>query len=251
MPGLRTLDEIVTQVRRRADMENTQFVTDAEIQQYVQDSYGELYDLIIANAGVDHFRATLDFSTIADQATYNLNDRLGLTPPFDSPFTSPKNVYKTIGMEVLLQGYYRPIRPGRRMDLGAPDMSQVWSKPDDLTYHLHTVMGAGGSYQAVTFFPVPSGVYSCRLHYIPSPADLAGEADSSTSVLLNSYSGWDEYVIVDAAAKCLEKEESDARHLYKRKVEVAARIAWHAQTMNNDGPGRVRNVDADPGWGLW
>lgn len=43
-----TLAELRTEVRRRSDMENSQFVKDAELTTYINQSYVELYDLLIA-----------------------------------------------------------------------------------------------------------------------------------------------------------------------------------------------------------
>ena len=53
-PGQTTLGNIRATVRQRADMVNTQFVTDAELNGYISASYFELYDIIIQKFGDDY-----------------------------------------------------------------------------------------------------------------------------------------------------------------------------------------------------
>jgi len=69
-----TLSDLITRSRQRADMVNTQFVTDSEITSYLNESLGELYDLIIQNAGNEFFMRR---AWIRE------------TPPEDPPVPSP------------------------------------------------------------------------------------------------------------------------------------------------------------------
>jgi len=50
-----SLAELITRIRQRADMVDTQFVTDEEITSYCNESLGELYDLIIGSAAQEYF----------------------------------------------------------------------------------------------------------------------------------------------------------------------------------------------------
>lgn len=244
MPGTIDLPDLVTRVRRRSDMENTQFVTDSEVEDYIQGSYGEVYDLIIESAGIDHFRQDLTFDTVAGQYDYPLNSTLGGGGEGD---VEPLPIYKTVGVDVMLGDRYRPIRPGRRLDVAGRLESRTWTLTEAITYSVHQEE----TWRVLRLYPTPAGIYSVRLQYIPSPEELRGTGSFGLDVLFNGFAGWDELIVVDAAAKVLEKDDRDARHLYKRKAELEARIRWHAQTMNQDGPGRVRNVDATSGWGTW
>ena len=47
-----SLEDLIERCRQRADMLQTQFVTDEEITSYLNESLGELYDLIVQNAGI-------------------------------------------------------------------------------------------------------------------------------------------------------------------------------------------------------
>lgn len=242
MPGSRTLAQLVTQVRRRADMENTTFVTDSEIEQYIHDSYGELYDLIIESAGEEHFITSTTFSTIADTASYALSDQLGQEGPFEVPPLALE-IYKTLGVDVLFNGEWLSLAPHRlgerniRGDVG-------WAAIDDVVYRVYTNLSENPLRQ-IEFSPTPTSVYSVRFRYIPIPSDLSGDGTSGGDQTFQSFTGWDEFIVCDAAAKCLEKEESDSRHLLARKMAAGERIRWHATTMNQESGGKVRNVDAE------
>ena len=50
-----SLAELITRIRQRADMVDTQFVTDEELTSYCNESLGELYDLIVGSAAQEYF----------------------------------------------------------------------------------------------------------------------------------------------------------------------------------------------------
>jgi hypothetical protein len=50
-----SLAELILRIRQRADMVDTQFVTDEELTSYCNESLGELYDLIIGSAAQEYF----------------------------------------------------------------------------------------------------------------------------------------------------------------------------------------------------
>ena len=60
-----------------------------------------------------------------------------------------------------------------------------------------------GLQQVFRFFPTPRRrtTSACASFY---PNDWS----SAPKTFLQAYSGWDDYIVCDAAAKCLEKEES-------------------------------------------
>lgn len=235
-------------------MQNTQFVTDAEVQQYIQDSVGDLYDLIIESAGPDHFRKELTFDTIAGTSDYGLNDRLGASGPFETAAIALP-VYKLIRVSVQFDGKYRTVRPYQPADGDALVDSTSWEGPRGVFYEYFHRFEASSSFPVLRFMPVPTGVFSVQVHYIPSPTDLSGSSGGIGSVTLNSFAGWDEWVVCDAAAKCLEKEESFAHadRLLARREKAGERIRWHAATMNQYSAGHVRDADLydHDGWLEW
>lgn len=246
MPGIRPLAELVKQVRLRADMQNSQFVTDEEIEQYIQDSVGDLWDLIIESAGEEHFAYSVEFDTSPGVSRYTLTtDLISWLPP-GPPETPPQpiRVYKTLGVDIQFGNRWVPAEPVR---FGERNQAQAhsWSPSLPIGYRVVTDTNPPSPARAVDFYPAPTGVYTVKFWFIPYPNDLTGSGETWGSRAFQSFTGWDEYVVCDAAAKCLEKEESDPRYLHARKMAAAERIRWHALTMNQESGGRVRNIDAE------
>jgi hypothetical protein len=109
----------------------------------------------------------------------------------------------------------------------------------------------------VYILPVNSGQYF-RLWYVPLSADLLKDTD----MLPFSYSGWHEYIVVDAASKALEKQEffEQAAALLNRKSMLLERIETTAANRDVGQPNTATNTRAmlgDPnfsggngfGWG--
>lgn len=250
MPGFVQLPELTLRVRRRADMVNSTFCTDAEIEEYIEQSMGALFDLVIESNGARHWVAmTQPQSTVAGQAAYSEVEIL--------PGGLKAQLYKIVGVDVLWNNKWRKVPPALVADWNQQEDLQGWTNWRDVRYHFYQAAYLGDVTEAVNlqqivrFMPTPQAVHSFRVRYIPYPNDWS----SAPTTYFQSYSGWDEYIVCDAAAKCLEKEESfqHAQSLLARRDQAADRIRWHAQTMNEDGQGRIRDLDdeTDFGWGSW
>jgi hypothetical protein len=82
----------------------------------------------------------------------------------------------------------------------------------------------------------------------------------SDSTLVDGVSGWEEYVIVDAAIKAQQKQENDDNPLFRRKMELKTRIESMAEgrdigqahhTSDVMGANGVWGGDYDGGgWGM-
>ena len=64
MTDLVSLTELRTLTRQRADMENSQFVTDTELTRYLNNSWGELYNLIVENFNEDYYTTSSTISCL-------------------------------------------------------------------------------------------------------------------------------------------------------------------------------------------
>ena len=101
----------------------------------------------------------------------------------------------------------------------------------------------------VYIIPPNSGQYF-RLWYVPLSAYMLLDTD----MLPFSYSGWYEYVVVDAAAKALEKKEfyEQAAAKLARKAALAQRIEETAANRDVGQPNTATNSRArlgDPNFG--
>ena len=81
-----TLLELRTAARQRSDMVNSQFVSDAELNSYINQSAFEYYDLMVQKYSNDYFvAAPAQFNTDGASQVYPLPD--GISTSFTNGFT--------------------------------------------------------------------------------------------------------------------------------------------------------------------
>lgn len=213
-----TLAQLKERVRQRADMESSTFVTDAELTTYINSSIAELHDLLVAAYGSDYFLSESTFSTVDGTANYSL----------------PATFYKLVGIDCQINNSdWVSLRPfnfnerNRNQDLtfgtaGGPNLR-------------YRVMGAN-----VKLSPTPGGVYSMKVWFVPKATALSADADTFDD--LNQFS---EYVIVDSAIKCMQKEESDVSVLMAQKAELKRRIEVMAENRDAGNSESVSDIYAE------
>ena len=274
-----SLTELRTLTRQRADMENSQFVDDTELTRYLNNSWGELYNLIIDNFNEDYYTTTNTFTLTSGTDSYSL----------------PSDFYKLRGVDLVVTTTESV--PLRRYNWAERTRNSVTVRARDYRYRVQK-----GS---IVFTPVPSTSDSIKIFYIPSPRKLESVTPSgvtrgttttytvsshsfvaddvvnvsnfladnynsqqtvqsvtSTTIVtdLNSsalsdptsigtvesvfdfYSGWDEYVIIDSAIKMLLKEEADVTALLLQKNQLRERIITESQNRDAGEPQTVTDV---------
>lgn len=98
-----TVSDVITRAKRRADMVNTDFVTDAEWLEYFNEAYTEFYDELVML--FQNYFVAEDFLTIN-----NANPKVDL----------PADFYKILAMEFEVgSGSYIPIQPFNEGDRNA------------------------------------------------------------------------------------------------------------------------------------
>jgi hypothetical protein len=100
MGGEMSLGQIQTAARQRADRLNSQFVTTAEVNDYINQSMYELYDLLI---GVyeDYFKApNAIFTSAGNQQIYNLPDGITSFKNDAGGTFVPAPIYKLLGVDL-------------------------------------------------------------------------------------------------------------------------------------------------------
>lgn len=225
--GIVTLSDLITLVRQEANMENTQFVTDSELTTYISNSYKELYDLLIGAYGEDYYVATPVNITTTTSTTYPL--------PNGTLYSAAPSFYKLLGVDYQTSandpnGYVtlRTFAFGDRNKFSTPNFV-AFNGYINLRYRLQ-----GNN---LYLSPTPTSGQTIRVWYIPRPTTLATGADTVDGV-----SGWEEYIVIDAAIKCLNKEESDVTVLMARKAAMKARIEGMAANRDAGNPGRTVDI---------
>lgn len=158
-----TLASLRTQVRQRADMVHSQFVTDAELNTWINSSHRELRDLLVQAYGEDYYAAEKSY------ATDGVSDTLAL----------PGDFYKLLGVDLLDGGRWRTLRRfnfSERNQNRETDGAAWWQR---LRYRLR-----GNS---LWFDRAPAAGLSVRLLYVPQAPDIGGgmDDDGSGVIVLN------------------------------------------------------------------
>jgi uncharacterized protein YfkK (UPF0435 family) len=235
MANTRTLTELITEIRQRADMVNSTFVTDPEITRYVNESISDLYDMLIAAQGQEWYIKQYTFPTVSGQDTYQI--------PADQDF------YLLLGVDADTGGITPvPLRPymlDERNDRGLFYPNSGWGYLERVRYRMSgniesdpaAVDPVGTYYHQITLKPAPGGAHNITLLFIPHAPSLVAVTD-----VWDGFNGWEEYAIVDAAIKCLEKEESSTIALDRRKERLIERINAMGSAHDDGFPERVVDV---------
>lgn len=256
-PGQINLGYLRYQARLRSDMLMSQFVTDDECNIMINKSIAELYDILVCKFGEDYFLAPLQvFSTNGSQFYplpdgTNYKNTNGIPDPNGSPALA---CYKVYGLD--LNSYGANLSNAT----GWVSMSR-FNISDRNKYNLflgaasNNVAGQYAQFQYremgtnLEVLPINSGQY-LRLWYVP----IAKQLLLDTDMLPFSYSSWDEYVIVDVAAKMLAKQEfyQQAAELVGRKEALEVRIETTAANRDVGQPNTAtnsRSMLSDPNFG--
>lgn len=232
-----TLTQLMTAVRQRADMVPASytpaltgddfFVTEPELISYINQSYFELYDLLVSAFGNNYYVAS----------PYSFT-----TDGVNELFALPSDFYKLLGVDLSLSGgtpgswlTVKHFEFNDRNRYSVPNF-QAFYGVTNLRYRLN---GAN-----LWLTPTPASGQSIQLWYVPRMTTLS--ALSSTA---DGISGWTEYIICDAAMKCLQKEESDVSVLMAEKQALKLRIEAMAENRDAGPPPKVvDNQSSDLWW---
>lgn len=215
--GEMTLGQLRLLSQQKADRVNSQFVTTAECNTYINQSYFELYDLLTTVYEDYYIAPALQLVTDGTSQLYPLPNGTNYNgaPPF----------YKLMGIDCGLDNSGNAWVTLKKFNFIArnryvyPNISSTFLGVFNLQYRL-----LGNNIELI---PTPSANQILRLWYIPRMQQLLADTDIADGV-----SGWTEYIAVDVAIKILQKEESDVSVLMAEKAALKKRIEDSA--MNRD-----------------
>lgn len=215
------LVDLRTAVRQRADMEGSQFISDQELNSYINQSYFELYDLLVSCFGDNYFVAP-PVTFTADGAS----DQFAL--PEGTLYGSAPALLKLLGVDRKCDATsFQTLKPFNFTERNNQNVlyPNIWNPK----YRLN------GS--QIWFTPRLHAGTQIQLWYVPRLQTLVNDSD-----LADGISGWTEYVIVDAAIKCMAKEESDPSVFMAQKQALIQRIQSAAENRDASGVQTVGDV---------
>ena len=209
-----TESDLRTRARRRADMENSTFVSDAEIQDYLNSSISELHDYMVKSYE-DYFVSEQTYSVPIATGGANL----------------PDDFYKALGVDYDSGGITSTLK--------AYSFSErnVYNTPyaviDRLAEPMYKVEG-----NKIKLIPNNSQSGTITLYYVPQ----ATQFSSTVTEIENVIPGFEEYVVVATAIRMLMKEESDFRALENERQQLSSRIIRAISPRDASGSFSIRDV---------
>ena len=225
--GKMTLGQLRLLSQQKADRVASNFVTLPEWNTYINQSYFELYDLLIQKYGNEYYVAPpLQFSTSGTQF-YPLPDGVLYSgaPPF----------YKLLGVDLGLNpgnNAYITLKKFEFISRNRYIFPQITTNLLGIAGLRYRLMGNN-----LELIPNPAAGQIVQVWYIPRMVELLQDTDVADGV-----SGWTEYIAVDAAIKALMKEESDVTALMVQKAALIARIEAAAENRDAGEPERISDT---------
>lgn len=213
------------------------FVTDAELNNYINDSLAELHSLLATIFRPGQWGA----STATVTVTAGLNIVV---------LTSVTQFARLLRVDMTYGGYQYPLQPGDPVVDIQSVVSTSWT-PWNVQYYLR-IDGTSSSTMALLFNRPTTVNQDISVTYLLAAPVFAADGDTS-------WMGFDEYVILDVMIKCRRKEEDDASDIERQKDVFAQRIRMQAEPLDMGraatvqdarAADEVRNLDAQ-WWRRW
>lgn len=220
MANTTTLAQLRTTARRRADMENSTFVSDAELNDYINDAGSELYDLLVTMYR-QYFHQTTTVTLVANTEAYSL----------------PTDIYKLLAVNRLEGGVRYPLEQFMLDELPDWEVDRLYPvlTGEVLRYR---ILG-----NQIYFAPKPTAGGTIELHYVPQYTKLTGDPDVVNYAFVN---GWERFISIHAAIEMRSKEESPTDRLERNLAKVTQLITEAAANRDAGKPQRIRDITERP-----
>lgn len=221
-----TLSELRTAIRQRADIVNSQFITDSELTSYINQSYFELYDLLVQKYGDDYFVKIPPYSFSTDGTNHFFN--------------LPSDFYKLLGVDLALSNTGDSFVSIWGFQFGDRNRYAV---PNFQSFYGVTNLRCRLANNSLWLTPTPASGQTIQVWYVPRLTTLSADNDTADGI-----SGWTEYIIVDGVIKCKAKEESDVQIEMMQKQALIQRIESAAENRNASAPQTVLDKQYSDFW---
>lgn len=198
------------------------FVTDAELNNYINDGLSELHAFLVTVFRPGQWGTST--TTVTVPAGFNI-----------VPLTSVPTFARLINVAMLYGGYQYPLQPGDPVVDIQSTMSTSWT-PWNVHYYLR-IDGTSSSTMALLFNRPTTVNQDLSVTYLQAAPVFAADGDTS-------WMGYDEYVVLDAMVKCRRKEEDDASDVERQKDVFEQRVRMHAEPLDMGRAATVQDVRA-------
>ena len=217
----RNIADLITEVRQLADMQNTQFVTDAEIVTFLLAGYREAHNALAKSYN--------DWNVSSDDITTDGSREYSIP----SDFIRLRKVMYVTGYGTASEREY----PCHRVN---------WMETDGNPYNVNTARRFQLRGSVIRFFPVPgSGLYY-RVYYTAAPT-----AFTSGSTDVEFEFGMDRFIVWDAVVRCLVKEKTDTKEAAQERGRHLADLIISSDPRDASEAMTIQQVQYDTNEYLW
>ncbi len=216
-----TLESIRLRCQQRADKVNSTFISTAEWTELINQSWTELYGLLVTN--YEDFYST----------------KVNLTVTASVEYTALPNDFFKLLAAFPLQGTQRQQRL-RRFSIQDLGMQAYPYLAYPQVVYGYAIIGPN-----IFWYPLPTTSSTVELWYIPQVPRLVQDQDTISATVVD---GWEEFIVNDVAMKVRIKEESDARPLIALKQAFIERLQAESRARDAALPGRVADVERSQTW---
>lgn len=213
-----TVAQLIDRGKKRADMEDSDLLSDAEWQQNLSQVFGELYEEV-ADSGMRYYE-TEETITTDGSASYAL----------------PSDHFSSIGLDYL-DGTRRV-----EVEEGMIDERNRYSGSSGGRASQWAMVGAN-----IVLYPTPASGQTYYHVYVPQPADLSAVA-TSTSLDVITPAG-EAFIVWGLSALAKAKEESDVRLDMAERARAFDRLRDWAMKRSLITPRRSMMEDDGLGYG--
>lgn len=215
------MQELITYARQRSNLENNEFCTDAEIQLYLNQSLGELDDILATTYD--------DYHVLTYQSVIPTNNSSNIIPV-------PSNLLKIRGVDFQYQPAQSPSQAAlwysvpkfnfleRNQQNPLSVISMPWGRLN-VSYNLMD--------QGIQIIPNTNCAGTYQIWYTPKFNYLTQTTDILP--LYMNAQGWAEYAIVDACIKIFNKQNLDPSGFMAEKQALKDRIISAAKNRDSGG----------------
>lgn len=208
-----TLSSLESQVRQRSDTESlTDRFPQAEVWEYINQSWAELYNKIV-QTGQEYYLSSSSFTTTAGTTDYAV----------------PSDFYLDKGCDTTINGQVFVLDRWLWEERGHYDLMTRWSPGMPWSY---LVVGSN-----VSLRPAPAAVYTVVLWYYPAPTRMTASGHT-----IDCLAGFEEYIVCDAAAKILVKDDRDPSAVLTQKAAAEQVIDMMISNRSRSQPNRVLDI---------
>lgn len=214
------LSDIETRARQITDRVGSDFFSAAEMEQYIDNSVGDFYDLLQSCYGANFTAKSATISTTAGTDTYTLATDFYKLLAVKIPYsTSPAR--------------YVDALPGGFEDFDTSYADVQWYAGRNSTTVRYQILSGN----TIRLMPAPptSGI-QIVIKYYP-----AWDVDALT---VSAPNGWEQYIVWGVAAQMMIKENSDYTRFEAMQQKMALKIRNNAERVSAK-PLRVRDVAPD------